>query len=132
MRRVLWRHLDQHSPDQLHPFVVEQTELDHLVVLRSLQRPHPVRFDRPRYGSRHTPDLPRACGVVISDFRRASAALTTQGFSAAMPGSSRPCTNSSEAPPPVETCETLSARPALAIAAAESPPPTTVSGSLLS
>ena len=42
------------------------------------------------------------------------------------PGSSLPSTNSSEAPPPVESQSTLSARPNSAIAAAESPPPTTV------
>lgn len=36
----------------------------------------------------------------------------SRSTSAAMPGSSRPCTNSSDAPPPVDTCETLSASPA--------------------
>src|SRR5262249_13746418 len=45
---------------------------------------------------------------------------------AAMPGSSWPSTNSSDAPPPVETCEILSATPASLTAATESPPPTTV------
>src|SRR2546422_8503643 len=42
------------------------------------------------------------------------------------PGRSRPSRNSREAPPPVETWVTLSSRPISAIAAAESPPPTTV------
>src|SRR2546422_10964486 len=44
--------------------------------------------------------------------------------SAMTPGSGLPSRNSSEAPPPVETCESLSSRPATA--AAESPPPTMV------
>src|SRR5215468_7255502 len=42
---------------------------------------------------------------------------------ASTPGSFRPPRNSSEAPPPVEMCEILSATPALCTAAAESPPP---------
>src|SRR6266496_1539841 len=44
--------------------------------------------------------------------------------SAATPGSSFPSRNSSDAPPPVETCVSLSSIPATA--ATESPPPTTV------
>src|SRR5216684_7463121 len=44
--------------------------------------------------------------------------------SAATPGSGLPSRNSSDAPPPVETWESLDVRPATA--AAESPPPTTV------
>src|SRR5205823_7686042 len=51
---------------------------------------------------------------------------TRHSSSTLIPGSSRPSRNSSEAPPPVETCVTLSASPISAIAAAESPPPTTV------
>src|SRR5262249_33226650 len=46
--------------------------------------------------------------------------------SAATPGTSRPSRNSSDAPPPVETCVTFSAAPAASTAAAESPPPTIV------
>ena len=46
--------------------------------------------------------------------------------SAATPGRVLPSINSSEAPPPVETCDTLSATPALLTADAESPPPITV------
>src|SRR5262249_9836656 len=42
------------------------------------------------------------------------------------PGSSRPSRNSSDAPPPVETCVTASVFPARASAATESPPPTSV------
>src|SRR5207253_8148377 len=45
---------------------------------------------------------------------------------AATPGSTLPSRNSSDAPPPVETCVTLCSSPAWAIAAAESPPPTIV------
>src|SRR5690242_14363449 len=45
--------------------------------------------------------------------------------SAATPGSSMPARNSSEAPPPVEMCEILSATPADLMAFSESPPPTT-------
>src|SRR5207249_6347294 len=51
---------------------------------------------------------------------------TRHSSSTLIPGSSRPSRNSSEAPPPVETWVTLSASPISAIAAAESPPPTTV------
>ena len=42
------------------------------------------------------------------------------------PGSARPSTSSSVAPPPVERWSTASSRPKCASAAAESPPPTTV------
>src|SRR2546425_9354037 len=45
---------------------------------------------------------------------------------ARIPGSSRPSRNSSDAPPPVETCVTAASAPARASAAIESPPPTTV------
>ena len=45
---------------------------------------------------------------------------------AATPGSSRPSSSSSDAPPPVETQSILSARPSSSIARTESPPPTTV------
>src|SRR5690348_17087768 len=41
------------------------------------------------------------------------------------PGSSIPARNSSDAPPPVEMCEILSATPADLTAFSESPPPTT-------
>src|ERR1035441_6339939 len=44
---------------------------------------------------------------------------------AATPGNSIPARNSSDAPPPVETCEILSATPAALMAFSESPPPTT-------
>src|ERR1700686_1378155 len=44
--------------------------------------------------------------------------------SASTPGSFRPPRNSSEAPPPVEMCEILSATPDWWTAATESPPPT--------
>src|SRR3954466_8655083 len=40
------------------------------------------------------------------------------------PGNSLPSRNSSDAPPPVEICEILSATPAAATAETESPPPT--------
>ena len=43
--------------------------------------------------------------------------------SAATPGSTLPPRNSSDAPPPVEMCDTRSATPALWMAATESPPP---------
>mmetsp|Transcript_75871 Transcript_75871/g.181496 ORF Transcript_75871/g.181496 Transcript_75871/m.181496 type:complete len:225 (+) Transcript_75871:301-975(+) len=43
--------------------------------------------------------------------------------SAAMPGSTLPSKSSKEAPPPVDTKETLSSMPHLAAAVAESPPP---------
>src|SRR5712692_9375606 len=45
---------------------------------------------------------------------------------AATPGSSMPAKNSSDAPPPVEMCEILSATPADLMAFSESPPPTTL------
>src|ERR1700730_8153379 len=45
-------------------------------------------------------------------------------LSASTPGSFRPARNSSEAPPPVEICEILSARPDWWTAATESQPPT--------
>src|SRR5439155_27276122 len=48
----------------------------------------------------------------------------TLSVRAATPGRVRPARNSKQAPPPVETCEIRSATPALATAAAESPPPT--------
>src|SRR5207248_7296992 len=48
------------------------------------------------------------------------------GGIAATPGSSRPSRSSSEAPPPVDTQEMLSATPASWAARTESPPPTTV------
>src|SRR5205807_2877962 len=44
---------------------------------------------------------------------------------AATPGSSLPSSSSSEAPPPVDTQETRSARPSSLTARSESPPPTT-------
>src|SRR5207244_1234708 len=47
-------------------------------------------------------------------------------FRAATPGSTLPSMNSSEAPPPVETCVSLSARPACSTAWTDSPPPTMV------
>src|SRR5579859_3533327 len=46
--------------------------------------------------------------------------------SAFTPGSSIPARNSSDAPPPVEMCEILSATPADLMAFSESPPPTTL------
>src|SRR5689334_2554317 len=46
--------------------------------------------------------------------------------SASTPGSCLPSISSSDAPPPVDRCVTLSARPKRWSAAAESPPPTTV------
>src|SRR4029079_1117334 len=57
-----------------------------------------------------------------------SGALTLAGgaqrsVSAATPGSTLPSRYSSEAPPPVDTCETLLATPAFFTADAESPPP---------
>ncbi len=45
--------------------------------------------------------------------------------SATTPGNCTPPKNSSDAPPPVETCEILSLSPAVLIAFSESPPPTT-------
>ena len=42
------------------------------------------------------------------------------------PGNFLPSKNSNEAPPPVEICDILLARPAFSTAAAESPPPITV------
>jgi len=45
---------------------------------------------------------------------------------AVTPGNSLPSSNSREAPPPVDTCETLSSAPHLATAVAVSPPPTIV------
>src|SRR5688572_11704598 len=45
---------------------------------------------------------------------------------AATPGNSLPSKNSSDAPPPVETCVICLARPAFLTALAESPPPMTV------
>src|SRR5579859_2902135 len=47
-------------------------------------------------------------------------------FKAATPGRTLPSMNSSEAPPPVETWLSLSARPACSTAWTDSPPPTTV------
>ncbi|ACF07348.1 hypothetical protein MARTH_orf531 [Metamycoplasma arthritidis 158L3-1] len=44
---------------------------------------------------------------------------------ASMPGSLLPCTNSIEAPPPVEMKLNLSWYPSLLMAVTESPPPTT-------
>src|SRR6478735_12829434 len=45
---------------------------------------------------------------------------------ASTPGSTLPSRNSSDAPPPVEMCEILSATPADLTAFSESPPPTTL------
>src|ERR1039457_1466516 len=45
-------------------------------------------------------------------------------LSAATPGSSMPARNSSDAPPPVETCVILLVTPAALMAFSESPPPT--------
>src|SRR5215207_19582 len=50
---------------------------------------------------------------------------------AAMPGNTRPSTNSREAPPPVEMWEILLATPICSTAATESPPPTTLKDSAL-
>src|SRR5579872_1123264 len=61
-----------------------------------------------------------ACPQEPDYFAKAGASL-----SAATPGSSIPDKNSSEAPPPVEICEILSATPADLMAFSESPPPTT-------
>ncbi len=47
-------------------------------------------------------------------------------FSATTPGNASPARNSSDAPPPVDTCEILSDTPAALIAFSESPPPTTL------
>src|SRR5262249_40693780 len=49
-----------------------------------------------------------------------------QRSNAATPGSSRPCTYSSDAPPPVERWVMQSPSPSWLIAASESPPPTTL------
>ena len=48
-----------------------------------------------------------------------------RSVSAATPGSTLPSMNSSDAPPPVDTCETLSDTPAWSTDEAESPPPIT-------
>src|ERR1700679_3413803 len=47
------------------------------------------------------------------------------------PGNSRPSRNSSEAPPPVDTNETLSVTPAFLMAETESPPPMMLTAPLL-
>ena len=65
---------------------------------------------------RHRRDAGRACFDGLKYYFSVSAAT---------PGSSIPERNSSEAPPPVETCEILSVTPALLMAFSESPPPTT-------
>src|SRR6202049_4819587 len=58
-------------------------------------------------------------------YQRGLAAPSNFSVNAATPGSSIPARNSSDAPPPVEICEILSATPALCTAFSESPPPTT-------
>src|SRR6202051_282408 len=58
-------------------------------------------------------------------YQRGLAAPSNFSVNAATPGSSIPARNSSEAPPPVEMCEILSATPADFTAFSESPPPTT-------
>src|SRR5213594_760900 len=81
---------------------------------------------RDRLGAR-TVHLPVAGDERRAGHRGASAQRAgAVSSSAASPGSSRPSRNSSDAPPPVETWVTASARPARASAATESPPPTTV------
>src|ERR1700680_3417035 len=57
-------------------------------------------------------------------YQRGLAAPSNFSVNAATPGSSMPARNSSEAPPPVEMCEILSATPADFTAFSESPPPT--------
>src|ERR1700680_509150 len=58
-------------------------------------------------------------------YQRGLAAPSNFSVNAATPGSSIPARNSSDAPPPVEICEILSATPADFTAFSESPPPTT-------
>src|ERR1051325_11458507 len=58
--------------------------------------------------------------------RSLAASICYARLKAATPGNSRPARNSSDAPPPVEICEILSATPADLIAFSESPPPTTL------
>src|ERR1700692_706604 len=58
-------------------------------------------------------------------YQRGLAAPSNSSVNAATPGSSIPAKNSSDAPPPVEMCEILSATPADFTAFSESPPPTT-------
>ena len=74
-----------------------------------------------------------ACASVLNIFQlpaiigvRLMRGCAPAPWSACTPGSSRPSTSSSVAPPPVERWLTRSARPKRASAAAESPPPTTV------
>src|ERR1700682_22599 len=57
-------------------------------------------------------------------WRRMTGYLPILSASTSTPGSLEPARNSSEAPPPVEMCEILSATPDSWIAATESPPPT--------
>src|SRR5439155_20624134 len=81
-----------------------------------------------RPGERHGL-VPRPVHLpVAGDQRRAIhvSGSVAGSSSARTPGSSRPSRNSSDAPPPVETCVTEASAPACASAAIESPPPTTV------
>src|SRR3982074_2813051 len=58
-------------------------------------------------------------------YQRGLAAPSNFSVNAATPGSSIPAKNSSDAPPPVEMCDILSATPADLTAFSESPPPPT-------
>merc|ERR1719261_364034 len=69
----------------------------------------------PAHKHERKPCDPSACG-----YRRENAYAS---WSAATPGRTLPSRSSSEAPPPVEMCDILSARPAFSTAATESPPP---------
>ena len=57
---------------------------------------------------------------------RHASLIRSLSFSAATPGSTLPSRNSSDAPPPVETCVIFLATPAFFTALALSPPPMTV------
>src|SRR5207249_9017688 len=63
--------------------------------------------------------------VAVARAVPAAAASGSRSRRTAIPGSSRPSRNSSDAPPPVLMCVNLEARPCCSIAATESPPPTT-------
>src|SRR5437879_2882743 len=77
----------------------------------------PSRSTRTKTG--RSPCFPRA-----GQASRLSHVVQRLSVRATTPGNCFPSRNSSDAPPPVEMCEILSATPAAFTAATESPPPT--------
>src|SRR6202012_5345388 len=115
---------DRHL-NALHRGEARQQPLDVGLRLRLGLVHLPVARDQRRPASGRGPGVPGLLRL-LAGWIGGGHHLTPAPSSATTPGSCRPSTSSSVAPPPVERWSTASSRPNWASAAAESPPPTTV------